>query len=296
MSRRPPVSGRRRRALRGLLGAAFALLVAAPAAMADATQSSNWAGYAAHSSRIHFARVFGAWRQPQVTCTPGVPTYSSEWVGLGGYNINSNALEQIGSEIDCNGAGRPVSTVWYELVPAPSRTIAMVVDPGDELSASVSVVGHLVRLQLSDLTRRTTFVRTVRVNQLDTTSADWIVEAPSECSGASSCQQLPLANFGTTAITRAATTTSTGYHAAISDPLWTTTEIRLSATGRRFVGNGGGAGAAAIPSNLFGPTAFAVTYQGPTTAGTAGRYVARRPRLAAAPRRSPGALARPGRR
>ncbi|HET9102088.1 MAG TPA: G1 family glutamic endopeptidase [Solirubrobacteraceae bacterium] len=297
MIRRPLLAAAARRGPRSLLAACTALLVAAPAALADSTQSSNWAGYAAHSPRVHFTRVFGAWRQPTVTCTPGAPTYSSEWVGLGGYNIDASALEQIGSEIDCNGAGRPVSTVWYELVPAPSHNIAMTVAPGDQLSASVSVVGHLVRLQLSDLTRGRTFVRTVRVTQLDTTSADWIVEAPSECSNASSCQQLPLANFGTTAMTRAATTTSTGHRAAISDPLWRTTQIRLAASGRRFIGNGASAGADANPSDLvFGSTAFAVTYAGSTTAAGAGSYIGQRARSAVAARRSPGGLARPGRR
>ena len=247
-----------------VLGALVAALLAAPSALADTTSSSNWAGYAAHSSKVKFTRVFGAWRQPTATCTPGQPTYSSEWVGLGGYNANSNALEQIGSELDCNAAGKVVSSVWYELVPAPSRDIRMRVDPGDQLTASVSVNGRAVTLILTDLTRHKQFTRTVTVRQLDITSADWIVEAPSECSDANSCQQLTLADFGTTAMTRASTRTSTGHTAAIADPRWTTTEIELSSAGRRFVGPNGGANASASVSNLvFGGSAFAVTYQAP---------------------------------
>ena len=286
-----------------LLGAVLAALVAAPAALADTTQSSNWAGYAAHSSRVHFTHVFGAWRQPSATCTAGTPTYSSEWVGLGGYSASANALEQIGSEVDCSASGKVLSTAWYELVPAPSRTIRMTVNPGDDLTAGVTVTGHQVRLQLSDLTRHSTFSRTVHVRQLDTSSADWILEAPSQCSSATNCQQLPLADFGTTAMTRASTRTNRGHAAAISDPLWTTTAIALASGGRRFIGSGGGGGVTATPSSLvFGGTAFAVTYAGsggasgsggPTSAGSAPAGAAHprgdpvAPRLAALTRTMP---------
>jgi len=66
---------------------AFALSAAsAPAALADSTQSSNWAGYAIHRSGVSFTKVIGAWRQPSATCTAGSPAYSSAWVGLGGYS------------------------------------------------------------------------------------------------------------------------------------------------------------------------------------------------------------------
>ena len=83
-------------------------LVAAPAALADSVQSSNWAGYAVHRGGVRFKRVTGTWRQPRVTCVGGRATYSSVWVGLGGYSESSQALEQIGSEVDCNARGRMV--------------------------------------------------------------------------------------------------------------------------------------------------------------------------------------------
>lgn len=269
----------RRRVVPALLGAVAAVLALAPPALADSIRSSNWAGYAAHSSRVHFTHVVGTWRQPSAVCAAGTPTYSSQWVGLGGYAVNSSALEQIGSELDCSASGKLVSTVWYELVPAPSRNIRMAVAPGDQLTAAVTVTGHRVRLLLSDLTRHRTFSRTVHVRQLDVSSADWIVEAPSECSRSSSCQQLALADFGTTAMTQASTRTSSGHRAGISDPLWRTTAITLSSAAGRFVGSGSGAGAEATPSNLvFGGSAFAVTYAGasgspPASSGPAARRV-----------------------
>lgn len=203
---------------------------------------------------------------------------------------DSRALEQIGSELDCSASGKLESTVWYELVPAPSQSIRMKVAPGDQLAAAVTVTGHLVRLQLSDLTRHTSFRRTVDAHQLDVSSADWIVEAPSECTSASSCQQLALADFGTTAMTRASTQTSTGHRAGISDPRWRTTAIALASPGRRLVGYGAHPSAAATPSDLvFGGSAFAVTYAGAARAPST-------PSGPAAQRVRGQTLTRPGRR
>ncbi len=120
-------------------GAALALATA-PAAAADATASSNWAGYAIHRAGVRYTRVLGAWKQPGATCVRGRQTFSAAWVGLGGYSTTSNALEQIGTEVDCSASGKVVSDAWYELVPAASRRIGLSVRPGDSMSATVSVV------------------------------------------------------------------------------------------------------------------------------------------------------------
>jgi hypothetical protein len=262
-----------RRPFRAWFGTALATaltLAFAPAALASATTSSNWAGYAVHRSGVTFKSVFGAWTQPSATCTPGTPTFSSVWIGLGGFSTNSRALEQIGSEVDCKASGRAASSVWYELVPASSRKIRMKVNPGDRLSASVAVLGHRVTVTLKDLTRGTSFTRSLRVSQIDNTSADWIVEAPSECAGISFCQPLGLANFGSASITRARTMTTGGHAGTISDHRWVTTKITLATSGRRFINGPAGAnGAEALPSSLAaGGSAFTVTYQGPTSAPT----------------------------
>ncbi len=199
---------------------------------------------------------------------PGERTYSSVWVGLGGYSERSNALEQIGTETDCSATGRVISSAWYELVPAPSRTIRMTVKPGDQLSASVDVTGHKVRLQLVDVTRHKSFTRTITDSTLDLTSAEWIVEAPSECAGSYACQTLPLANFGSATITDARAVTSTGYAAGIVSRKWVTTRITLAAGGqRRFIGDpAGAAGAIATPSALLADdNSFTVTYSDTTT-------------------------------
>src|SRR3954451_2790503 len=86
------------------------------AAAATSTEtSSNWAGYVTTGGS--FSNVTATWVQPTVTCTPGVVSYSSFWVGLGGYGDGSQALEQIGTDADCTGSGRPVHSAWWEIVP-----------------------------------------------------------------------------------------------------------------------------------------------------------------------------------
>ena len=109
---------------------AAACAVTAPAALADSTNSSNWAGYAVHKPGVSFHTVSGTWRQPDAKCTPGAQTYSAFWVGLGGFSLNAPALEQTGTEVDCSISGKVVSTAWYELVPAASMPIRLTVQPG----------------------------------------------------------------------------------------------------------------------------------------------------------------------
>jgi hypothetical protein len=263
------------------LGLAVAL-AGAPAASADTSQSSNWAGYAIHRAGVHFTKVVGEWIQPTPTCTAGEPTYSSAWVGLGGYSTSSNALEQIGTELDCSRSGKAVSSAWYELVPAASRTVKLTIGSGDRLRASVAVNGREVRLTLDDLTRRKSFTKTVRALVVDTSSADWIVEAPAVCSEQNSCQTLPLADFGSDTFSRASAESTTGHTGPISDRRWDVSRISLAEAGRQFVGGPGpiGASPAAAPSSLAADgSSFTVTYKGlPGATATTPSSMVRQPR------------------
>lgn len=249
-----------------LLAAIFAsaaiALACAPSAMADASESSNWAGYAVHRTGVDFAKVIGAWKQPAAVCSPGTPTYSAVWVGLGGYSVTSPALEQIGTEMDCTASGRAVSSAWYELVPAASQTISFSVHAGDQVVATVSVVGHAVKLTLADQTRHRTFTKTLRASILDVSSAEWIVEAPSECFSENSCQTLPLADFGSTTFDLATTQSTTGHAGSISDRSWGSTKISLAPSGQHFiVYRGRGETGSASPSSLARKGhSFTVTY------------------------------------
>lgn len=222
-----------RRALRPLLLALAGLaglagLAALPGgALADTSTSSNWSGFAAHRAGVTFRGISASWIQPMAVCT-GRQTYSSFWVGLGGFNRTARGLEQIGSELDCTAYGGERSSVWYELVPAPSRHIRMTVRPGDHLSASVTVTGHQVTFRLTDHTRGTSFFKQATTNSIDVTSADWIAEAPSSCEVGGSCRTLPLANFASARFSSASAQTVAGHQGPISDPAWNRTRLVLS--------------------------------------------------------------------
>ncbi len=229
---------------------AATLLVAAPAALADVVSSSNWAGYAVHRSGIRFTKVLARWTQPSARCTAGHRTYSALWVGLGGYDASSDAVEQIGTEVDCTASGRVSSTAWYELVPAPSRPIDMKVRPGDRLVASVSVTGNRVVLALQNATTHRSFRRTFHPSTVDVSSAEWILEAPSECTANNTCRTLPLANFGSASFALARAQAVGGHSGAIASPFWDFTQIKLNPGGRRFVTLGGADAGVAVPSAL----------------------------------------------
>jgi hypothetical protein len=249
-----------------LMAAAAAALGAAPAALADTSTSLNWSGYSVHRSGVRFSAVHADWVQPHVSCTAPDRTYSAMWVGIGGYAVNSNALEQIGTENDCSRSGSSVSSAWYELVPAPSVSIHMTVHQGDAMAASVSLgQNNRVTLTLKDLTTHQQFRKTLRAAVIDATSADWIVEAPSACITAGACQTLPLADFGSAAFGVAWAKDSHGNVGSISDhSLWGATQITLAPSARRFIdynagaSPGGGAVAGALATN---GAAFGVTYE-----------------------------------
>jgi hypothetical protein len=221
----------------GLVGAAIAAaaLCAAPAALAKTTTSSNWAGYAVHHPGVSFRRVSGTWTQPSATCIPGQSTYSAVWVGIGGYKPTSDALEQIGTEVDCSQAGNAVSSAWYELVPAPSKTISFTVRPGDVIHATVTVIGHEATVELDNLTLHRTFRKRVFAPSIDVSSAEWIVEAPSECVSEFACQALPLADFGSVAFDSATATSTTGATGSIIHSGWSRTKIMLEPGAQRFI-------------------------------------------------------------
>jgi hypothetical protein len=212
------------------------LLAAAAPALADNQMSSNWSGYAVHGPGLHFRDVSGQWRVPAVNCNSASITYSAMWAGLGGFSKRSNALEQTGTEADCHGS-RPVYSAWYEFVPALPRTLSLTVRPGDLIRAEVKVSGRRVTVTLSNLTRRSSFSRTLTPTSLDSTSAEWILEAPGQCSH-SNCVTLPLADFGRAAFSHAQVMTASGVSGAISSTRWRTTRITLTAGGRHFVDAG----------------------------------------------------------
>ena len=79
----------------------------------------------------------GTWVQPAIDCTSTGSSASAFWVGLGGNTDGSNALEQAGTGAECDENGVATYYAWYELVPAPSITIPLAIEPGDTITTTV---------------------------------------------------------------------------------------------------------------------------------------------------------------
>jgi Peptidase A4 family len=171
--------------------------------------------------------------------------------------------------MDCNPDGAYTQTAWYELVPAPTRTIKMTVEPGARIIAIMRVVGHRVTVAIADTTRAEYFARTITDHTVDDTSAEWIAEAPSHCTTSTNCTTLPLADFGAVNFANARVQTTTGLVSPISDSRWTTSKLLLgySAKDGAFVAKTTTANATPSALTDAGRT-FHVTYSGDTSTTT----------------------------
>jgi len=171
--------------------------------------------------------VSGAWREPAAICnSPGGETDAAIWVGLGGYSETSPGLEQVGTDADCTSSGHPVYDSWFELLPAEPVNLRLAVHPGDEMGASVTIANHDVTLRIRDLTTGKRFSVTRHIKNIDRSSAEWIVEAPSLCPSSQTCNVLKLTDFGQVSFS-AASAVARGHTGAISDSHWSATAIEL---------------------------------------------------------------------
>jgi hypothetical protein len=215
-----------------LVPALTAAAFGASPALADAPTaiSANWAGYEAVPaySSSGFSGVSGSWVQPSANCSNASGTYAAFWVGLGGGSGQSQGLEQVGTQADCTGSGSPSYYAWYELVPSAPVALSMQINPGDQMNAAVHVNGSSVTVSITDQTTGASVNRTLQMSNPDTSSAEWIAEAPSSCQGGAGgqCTPLPLTNFGTVNFTNA-TATVNGYTGGINDANWSAESLAL---------------------------------------------------------------------
>lgn len=226
--------------------------------------SQNWAGYVAGGTQ--FSSVSGSWVQPTAKCGSG-QTYSAFWVGIGGDSDQSSALEQTGTQADCSADGSTDYYAWYELVPAAPVKLDLAIKPGDHISAKVDVSGSNVIVSLSDQTTGQSTTKTLQMDSPDTSSAEWIAEAPSACDGSGSCQPLPLSDFGSVQFT-SATATANGHTGTISDSNWSAQPVQLGGSGVSDVSYGGDqSSAGATPTSLSSDgSSFSVAYQATSAA------------------------------
>jgi hypothetical protein len=184
----------------------------------------GWAGYVVRTDADSFAEVQGSWVQPRVVCNrPG--SSAALWIGLGGANRNSNALEQIGTSADCSERALLSHSAWYQLWPAPPVELPLAVRPGDTISAKVAVSGSTVTLALRNVSTGAAFSTELRMRSPEADSAEWIVEAPSMCFRA--CAQLPLAAFERVAFTDTSTTVA-AHTGTIRDSAWASERLKMA--------------------------------------------------------------------
>jgi hypothetical protein len=258
-------------ALAGGGGAASARPLAFAARSTIAPQvSTNWSGYALVSpadAPTSFTDVTGTWVTPKARCTDGRRDASAFWVGLGGYSESSSSLQQLGTAAECSGGkgAKPVYYAWWEVVPAASVRIPLAISAGDTITAAVLVSGQTITFSLKDVTRRTRFSKAITTSQtLDVASAEWIAEAPSDCSFGT-CRTVPLTNFGTVTFTKAAAI-GNAHPGTINDGAWAASPIELvskGADGGPFFGTDTfGPGVGAVPGDVSADgRTFSVSWQ-----------------------------------
>ena len=277
----------------GVVAATAVCALGAAASASAATdvqqaQSGNWSGYVAGATgeSTTFKSVSGNWVVPAAKCTSASePTYSAFWVGLGGAD-STDALEQAGTEANCTSSGAASYYAWYELVPKAPVRIDLPVSAGDHISTTVDVDGTSVSISLKDESTGQSFSKTLTMSDPDTSSAEWIAEAPSQCDGSTTatatadCTPLPLTDFGSVQFSSASATDSSGQTGSISDSAWSATAVTLASDesslgfqGASYSPSGGSSGGA-TPSALSSTgSAFSVAYSadaGDSQSGSAG--------------------------
>jgi hypothetical protein len=162
----------------GFASSAVASTVSAAPVVAN---DSNWAGYIVASDlqnpQAVVTDVSASWVVPEVAPAPQ-NTFSAVWIGVGGFFDSS--LIQVGTEQDWyNGAAD--YSAWFELLPQASTTIdALAVSPGDQMSASISLVSPSTNgwsVVITDVTGNQTFQGDF-LYAASRLSAEWVVERP----------------------------------------------------------------------------------------------------------------------
>jgi Peptidase A4 family len=158
----------------------------------------NWSGYAA-TSKHPFTSVHSTFVQPSVHC-PGIANqWTSNWVGLDGFN--DQTVEQDGTFGFCGGKNHttPRYEAWIELFPKPSVN-AFPVHPGDIMSASVDYAHGKFTLTIADLTTGKSRTTAASCTSCKRASAEWIVERPALCANKTCTKAMlgELADFRST--------------------------------------------------------------------------------------------------
>jgi hypothetical protein len=192
--------------------------------------ASGWAGYVVRADGRAFSAVSGSWVQPRIVCDR--PESSAAiWVGIGGAERASRALEQLGTSAGCTESASPWYSAWYQLFPASPVDIPVVIRPGDLVSARLSVRASRVELELRNRSTGASFATEATALAVETASAEWIAEAPAICV-TPDCTSGPLATFARVVFVDAHARAGT-LHGSVGADVWTTQPIKMRAISGR---------------------------------------------------------------
>ena len=144
------------------------------------TVSENWSGYAV-TGKTPFNDVSSTFTVPTVTCNGMKDVYTSDWVGLDGFN--DQTVEQDGASGTCTKKSNYKDAyyyAWIEMYPA-ATVKAYKVRPGDVITASVIYTGSTFNLTVTDVTSGQTTTVSSACSSCERDSAEWIIERPAGC-------------------------------------------------------------------------------------------------------------------
>ena len=198
--------------------------------------SNNWSGYVAAPK--DFSSVSASWN---VSCVDGsfAPKTSAQWVGLG-----NSSIIQAGT-ISKTVLGLKVYSTFYEVYPEPSAPLGLKVEPGDNVSANISLINAkngLWRITVSDTSRSESVSRVVHYYGAHDT-AEWIVEKP-----ATKLYSFSLADFNVASFSNASASVSGVTYGLASLP--NVGYSMVDGSGRQI----------SVPSSLLGGGSFFVYY------------------------------------
>jgi hypothetical protein len=191
--------------------------------------SLNSAGYAVSRGHTRFRLVRATFFVPYLNCALSKGTYSSDWIGLGGFVGKSDSVEQDGIEANCSRSGSATYRAWYEMYPRKQHTSGIRIKGGDSVTASVYYDAADVTFSLA-VTNNTTgghFLAKAKCPDHTTCprySAELISSAPAT-GKAGHLTIKPLADYGAVSFAGIAITDRSGQHSGITSAFWGTTRI-----------------------------------------------------------------------
>ena len=149
------------------------------------TFSYNWAGYVAQANpdnpQNDITGVNGSWVVQNIAPSQG-PTYSAQWIGIGGYSDKTLIQTGTSSEYNTSSIG-PTFYAWYELIPSYEVQLNYTVKPGDIMSASIKEVSaNMWNITITDMSEGWKY-STVQNYNSSKLSAEFVEERPELCYG-----------------------------------------------------------------------------------------------------------------